>query len=89
MTRYRLQDPADTLDWANDWTNFLAAGDTISAHQWTIEPEESPTLLTNPTSASVLVSGLTKGVVYILSDEITTANGIIAERSVTIRCEQR
>ena len=88
MGRFQVQDPSDTLDWSNDWTDFLADGDSISSRQWTIDPDASPTLLTNPTAAAVIVAGLTVGTIYALSEKITTANGIIGERSITIRCEQ-
>jgi hypothetical protein len=85
--RFQIQDPGDTLDWSNDWTDFLAGGDSISSRQWTINPDTSPTLLTNATTAAVKVAGLTKGLTYILTEAITTANGVVGERSIVIRCE--
>ena len=88
MGRFQAQDPSDIQDWSNDWTDYLAGGDTISSRQWTIDPDTSPSLLTNETTAAVLVGGLTLGTVYVLSEKITTVNGIEGERSITIRCEQ-
>ena len=88
MSKYFLQDPADGLDWQQDWSDFLAEGDTIASRQWTIEPDGSPTHLANATEEAVTVSGLSAGVVYRLSEKITTAAGVVAERSITIRCEE-
>ncbi len=88
MGRFQVQDPADTLDWSNDWTDFLAGGDSISSRLWTIDPDTSPSLLTGATNAAVKVAGLTAGTVYALSEAITTANGIVGERSIVIRCEE-
>ncbi len=39
--------------------------------------------------ASVFVAGATLGRVYRLSNKITTLQGRTAERSVTLRCENR
>lgn len=91
MSRYVSQDPNDDLNYQNDWTDFLVASpaETIASRVWTIDPDSSPTLLANITSAAVQVSGLTKGVVYRLSEKITTSNSNVAERSITIRCEER
>ena len=88
MARFQTQDPGDTLTWSNDWTDFLASGDSISSRVWTIDPDTSPSLLSGITGATVTVAGLTAGTVYSLTEKITTANGVVAERSTTIRCEE-
>ena len=88
MARFQVQDPGETLDYSQSWTDFLALGDSISSRQWTIDPDSSPTLLTNATTATVRVAGLTYGADYVLTEKITSANGIVAERSITIRCDQ-
>lgn len=88
MGRFKTQDPTENLDWSNDWTDFLADGDAIASRLWTIDPDESPTLLTDTTTSAVKVTGLTAGVVYRLSEAITTNNGVVGERSIVIRCEE-
>lgn len=80
---YYLQDPDEKLDWQHDWSAWLGAGDSIASRQWTISPT-GPTL-TNDTTAAVTVTGMTRGQVYRLAEKVTTANGIIGERSVVIR----
>ena len=87
MGRFQVQDPSDTLTWSNDWTDFLTGGDSISSRVWTIDPDVSPTLLSGITGATVTVAGLTAGTVYSLTEKITTANGVIAERSIVIRSQ--
>jgi hypothetical protein len=93
MSRYILMDPNDNLNWSNDWTDFLNATtspvESITARLWTIDPDASPTLLSNTTTAAVRVAGLTKGTVYRLSEKITSSQSNVAERSITIRCEER
>ncbi len=88
MGRFQTQDPGDKQDWSNDWTDYLVGGDTIASRLWTISPDASPSLLSNETTASVLVDGLVLGTIYRLSEKITTVAGIEGERSITIRCEE-
>ncbi len=89
MTRHILMDPSDNLNWSNDWDDFLAVGETISSQVWTLDPDASPTLLSNTTTSAVQITGLTAGVVYRLSEKITTSASNDGERSITIRCEER
>lgn len=91
MSRYILMDPSDSLNFSNDWSDFLVASpaETISSRLWTIDPDASPSLLSNTTTASVQVAGLSKGNVYRLSEKITTSNGNTKETDITIRCEER
>jgi hypothetical protein len=92
---YRLIDPDETLDYACDWSAFLADGgspaDTIQTSVWTVEP--TGPILSGATQSgavtSVFVAGAQAGQVYRLSNKVTTALGRIAERSWTLRCESR
>ena len=84
------KDPASRLDWVWDWTDWLAAGETITAQTvtapdgLTVEP---------PTHAdgkvTVWISGGTTGKVYRVTCQITTDSGRIDERSITIRVIER
>lgn len=90
---YQLIDPQSVLDFQHDWTDWLASGDSISSRQWTIAPlngttPETPSL-SNSTSAAVTVSGCQAGKVYRLTEHVVTANGIEADRTITLRCENR
>ena len=92
---YRLIDPDETLDYACDWSAFLADGgspaDSIQSSAWSVDPA-GPTLSGASVAgavARVFVSGAEAGQVYRLTNSVTTTLGRIAERSWTLRCENR
>ncbi len=92
---YRLIDPDETLDYSCDWTDFLEdAGsptDAIQISTWSVTPS-GPTLSgerLDGNLASVFASGAVLGRVYRLSNRVVTLQGRTAERSVTLRCENR
>lgn len=92
---YVLADPDGSLDWAHDWTDWLAVGsppDTISSRQWSITPlngtsPETPTLV-GATTDTVFVSGMQVGKIYHLTEQVTTAAGVVDQRTIVIRCEE-
>ena len=95
---YLLIDPGETLDYTCDWEVFLEEGgspsDTISTSAWKIDgggsPAPSLTSASNTVdSATIFVAGCEPGQVYRLTNTITTAQARTAERSVTLRCEER
>lgn len=84
---YKAQSPQDLLDWAIDFeTNWLADGDSITAYAWSIDPDSSPSHLTNATSANVKVDNLSWGIVYRLTLKVTSVNGIEGTSSIALRC---
>jgi len=91
---FRLIDPDSKLDFSADWSDWLDSGVLITGTPvWTINPT-GPTLdgqVDITTKSTIFVSGCTSGVIYELSCKITTdaATAQIAERSITLRCEQR
>ncbi len=92
---YRLIDPDETLDYACNWDAFLADGgspaDTIQDSAWSVDP--SGPVLSGATRTGavtqVFVSGALAGQIYRLTNTVTTALGRVAERSWTLRCENR
>ena len=91
---YRLIDPDDKLDFTVDWGDWLDTGVEISGTPtWTISPT-GPTLSdqsNTTTAATIFVSAATLGVTYLLQCEIVTNKAVpqTAERTITLRCEQR
>lgn len=88
-----LKDPQGILDFSQDWTNYLASGETVQTSTWTIEGGDaslaiqgSPTLVGN--IATAFVKDGTPGQVYSLVNRIVTATRT-DERSWTIRVGQR
>ena len=80
--------PGATLTYTNDWSSWLPSGDSISSRLWTIVPDEG-SMLTDTTSAIVTATGFVRGKDYRLLEQITTANGLVASRGFTVRCEKR
>lgn len=90
MATNHLKDPDATLDWIFDWSQWLGATETISASVMTA----SPGIVLDSSSFSVStatawVSGGSEGRVYQVSNKITTDQGRIDERSITIRVTNR
>ena len=85
-----LKDPSAVLDYAFDWTGWLAAGETITSHTVTV-----PTGLTleSSTAASGIVtawiSGGTAGTTYRVECLIVTTAGRTDERSLWITVQER
>ncbi len=97
---YLLIDPGETLDYSFDWSEFLDEGgspsDAIVTSSWAVTPQAgsppAPTLsgqANNLRATSVFVSDATLGAIYQLTNTIATAAGRTAERSITLRCENR
>lgn len=85
-----LKDPSAVLDYVFDWTEWLAAAETITSHTVTV-----PTGLTleSSTAASGIVtawiSGGTVGTTYRVECLITTSAGRKDERSLWITVQER
>lgn len=91
MAAFYLIDPASKIDYSIDWTNWLAAGDTIATSVWEIFPL-GPTLSeasVSGMSTITYIEGCTAGSVHRLTNRISTAQGRTDERSIVLRCEER
>jgi len=84
------KDKDAVLDYAVDWSDWLADGETISTSTWTV-----PTGLTKDsdsktdTVATVWLSGGTAATTYTVANKITTSGGRTDERSIYILCKER
>jgi len=92
MAEYFLHDPdAGPIDYSVDFTSWLASGDTVSTVVWSVFPT-GPTL-TSPSLVVALatteVDGGTLGATYRLTASVTSANGIVDDRSVVLRVGQQ
>ena len=92
---YLLIDPDEALDYAFNWTAFLAEhgspADGIASSNWYVSPPGP--LLSSPSLedavATTFISGATLGQVYLLTNRVVTAAGRTAEKTVTLACESR
>ena len=83
------KDPDAILDYAVDWSRWLA-GDEIFSSAWTV-----PVGLTKvtdaltPTKTTVWLSGGTAGQSYTVTNRITTSAGRTEDRSFIAKVEER
>lgn len=86
-----LKDDNAVIDFSEDWSSWLASGETIATSSWSVSPD-SLTIDSNTndtTSATAWVSGGTVGTVYRLTNRITTSASRTDERTVVVRVEKR
>ena len=85
-----VKDPNAVLDFEFDWSQWLSAGEVITAS--TMFPSPGITLNSSAfasTNATAWLSGGTASNPYTLTNEITTSDGRTDERTITIRCQNR
>jgi len=85
-----LKDPSAVLDYAFDWTGWLAAGETITDH--TITAEKGITVDSSTESdgkVTVWLSGGTAGINYKVACLVETSAGRTDERTLWIRVVDR
>ncbi|WP_339862355.1 hypothetical protein [Paremcibacter congregatus] len=89
MSDFYAHDPdAGPLDYSIDFTDWLTAGDSVASVAWAIYPL-GPTLSGQSLAAAVAtvkISGGTLGGQYRVTASVTTANGLVDDRSIIIRC---
>lgn len=85
-----IKDPDAVLDYAVDWSAWLASGETITASTWTVDTGLTKNSDTHSTTATVAwLSGGTVGVSYLCVNHITTSAGRQDDRTLTIVAHQR
>lgn len=99
MAAFKLIKAGEKLDYSFDWQNEAddlgSPSDTISTSDWAVEPQEvgspeGPTLSGAAFSGFVTtvdISEVTAGHVYRLTNTVTWASGIVARKTVVLRCE--
>ena len=91
---YYLKDPHSRVDYAIDWSAYLAPGQTLALSEWAVEPAEAGGVAVDATSFSATASAATlsggvAGHVYSVANRVTMSDGRSDERSLTLRAEQR
>ena len=85
-----LKDPSAVLDYAFDWTEWLATGETIA--NYTITPDTGITVDSSTEDdgkVTVWLSGGTAGINYKVACLITTSAGRTDERTIWIKVVDR
>lgn len=84
------KDPSAVLDWQFDWTNWLAASETISSATVTVDAGLTKDSQSNTTTkVTVWLSGGTLGATYKVACRITTNQNRTDERTFGIRVTDR
>lgn len=88
-------DPQATLDYAVDWSAWLeAVGDTIASVEWTVPAglvlgEGAKAPAESGGVAVAWLSGGEPGARYSVSCRVTTLEGRVDERTITLQVDQR
>lgn len=84
-----LKDPGDVLDYQFDWSSWLNE-DTILSSRWTMPEGITEDSSTNDTTtATIWLSSGTLAEDYEVTNQVVTAGGRTAERSMTIKVRSR
>jgi hypothetical protein len=89
--RYTDHAPGADLDYSVDWSEWLAAGETITGSSWpavaglTLSRDQ----VSGGTVASVFAAGGVAGQTYVLTNQITTSAGRVDSRTITLNCRVR
>ena len=92
---FHLTDPAAVLDYSIDWgAQYLAEFELLATSDWSLAPVEPGGLGVagssfEPRISTVTVQGGIAGHIYRIVNRISTVEGRVDERSITIRVEDR
>lgn len=91
MSRY-TKDSNAKLDFAIDWTPWLQSGDTITTATWTVPAgitQATPAPSVTGGKATIWLEGGTVGASYAVTCRVTTTQGRIDDRTITILIRER
>lgn len=84
------KDPGENLDYGIDWSDWLAAGETISTSVWTVAAGLTKGSDSNTTTTTtVWLSGGTAGTTYRVENAVTTNASRTGVRSFLIVVQDR
>lgn len=84
------KDPAARLDWRFDWSDWLAAGETITESAFTVTGTLQVDVSShNGAKATVWITGGTAGKAGTVTHQVTTDQGRIDRRSVRVHVRRR
>lgn len=91
MSNY-VHDPQSVLDYAINWTAWLAASETISVSTWTVPVGITQTTPAPSIAAGVTTIWLTGGTLmtsYTVTNHITTNQGRQQDQTITLQVRER
>jgi len=90
LPRHFTKDPQAVLDYAVDWSDWLASGETISTSTWAVPSgvtKDSDSSTT--TKATIWLSGGTAGEDYDLVNHVITSSSREDDRTITVAVRQK
>lgn len=81
------KDPDGWTDYTVDWASYLNAGDTIASSTWTSGDLTVSSQVYTSTTATVTLAGGTVGKVYTVTNKVTTAGGLVEDRTINVVVE--
>lgn len=88
MTFSAIKDPQSVLDYAVDWSTWLASGDTITSSSWSVSGPDSALVIdtdtNDTTSATVWLSAGTLSKTYSVVNRVVTDQGRTDDRTIRI-----
>lgn len=87
-----IKDPQAVLDYVFDWSEWLAAGETISSRTVTAQTgitKDSDSITDTSTSVTVWLSGGTAGSYYTVICRIVTSAARTDERTLLVQARDR
>jgi hypothetical protein len=84
------KDPESVLDYAIDWSDWLATGDEVSTSTWTVPSgitKDSDSKTT--TKTTIWLSGGVPNADYSLTNRIVTIQGRTTDRTILIQVRNR
>ncbi len=83
------KDPDSRLNYTFKWANWLD-GDTISTSSWSADSGITVYSDSNDTnSTTVFMEGGTAGETYTVTNSITTAGGLVVDRSMQLQIQEK
>lgn len=83
------KDPDAVLPYYIDWSDWLEDGDTIASSSWSVTGITQDSESETTTVTKIVLSGGTVGVAASATNEIVTANGYTAQRTLTFTIVER
>lgn len=89
--RWIAHAPGSDLDYSVDWTSWLTASETIVTSTWTASAgiTVSRDNILGERVAVAFAAGGVAGQDYTLTNTITTTDGRVDSRTITLRCRAR
>lgn len=90
MTKKYVKDPGAILDYGFDWSQWLAAGETIAISEWEVDEGLTGSMEANTSTATqIRLAGGTVGTTYRAINRVTTTAGQVDERTISVRIAER